>query len=156
MKTTVRIEGLRELDATLGALGAEFGKPAAKAVLRRVGVKALTPMAETARALAPDDPETGGKDLKASITVGTRLNKRQSAMARKDQSKSTTTAYMGPTVPWGLYQEFGTVHHSPQPFMRPAFQQHAEPTIRSVGTLLWPEIENTATRLARRRAARAA
>jgi len=64
----IKVEGLRELDAALGALAAEYGKTAGKAVLRRVADKALQPMAETARQLAPDDPATVGKDLKASIT----------------------------------------------------------------------------------------
>jgi HK97 gp10 family phage protein len=156
MKTTVRIEGLRELDATLSALGAEFGKPAAKAVLRRVGVKALTPMAETAQALAPDDPETGGKDLKASITVGTRLTARQARLNRKREDKSFVEVYMGTADPAGVQQEFGNVNHGPQPFMRPAFDQDADGAIKIVATELGPEIEKTATRLARRRAARAA
>jgi HK97 gp10 family phage protein len=156
MKTTMHIEGLRELDATLGALVAEYGKPAGKGVLRRVGVKALQPMAETARQLAPDDPDTSGNDLKASIVVGTRLTKRQAREARKDQNKSTVTVYMGTADPAGLQQEFGNINHGPQPFMRPAFDQHKEGTVRSVGKELGPEIEKTAARLAKRRAAKAA
>lgn len=151
----MRVDGLRELDATLRALAEEFGKPAAKAVLRRVADKALQPMAETARGLAPDDPATGGDDLKASITVGGKLTKRQAKLARKDQNKALVTRYMGTADEAGVPQEFGTVNHGPQPFMRPAFDQHTESTIRLVGTELGPEIEKTAARLAKRRAAKA-
>src|SRR5690606_34347003 len=118
--------------------------------------KALQPMAETARQLAPDDPETGGRDLKASITVGGKLNARQAKIARKDQNKSTVTRYMGPTVPHGVMQEFGTVNHGPQSFMRPAFAQHARGAIDIVAKELGPEIEKKAASLAKRRAARAA
>lgn len=156
MKTTMQISGLRELDAALGALAEEYGKPAGKAVLRRVADKALQPMAETARSMAPDDPVTGGNDLKASIAVGGKLTKRQASMARKDQNKSTVTRYMGTADPAGVPQEFGTVNHGPQPFMRPAFEQEARPTIDRVGKELGPEIEKTAARLAKRRAAKAA
>lgn len=155
MKTTIRIDGLRELDASLEALGAEFGKSAMKGVIRRTLQKALQPMAETARQLAPDDPETGGNDLKASIVVGTQLNKRQAREARK-RGKAFVEVYMGTADPAGVQQEFGNVNHGPQPFMRPAFSQHAESTLRSVGPELGPEIERTAARLAKRRAAKAA
>jgi len=148
----IKVEGLRELDAALGALAAEYGKTAGKAVLRRVADKALQPMAETARQLAPDDPATVGKDLKASITVGGKLNKRQARLARKDQNKATVTRYMGTADPAGVQNEFGNVHQAPQPFMRPAFDQHALGAIKIVASELGPEIEKTAARIAKRRA----
>ena len=156
MAVTMKIAGLRELDAALGALAEEYGKASGKAVLRRVGIKALRPMAETARSLAPDDPTTPDPDLESSITVGTKLNKRQAGMARKDQNKALVTVYMGTNDPAGLQNEFGNVHQSPQPFMRPAFSAHAEGAIKIVAQELGPEIEKTAARLAKRRAAKAA
>lgn len=156
MKTTVTVDGLRELDASLQALADEYGKAAGRGVLRRVGAKALTPMAEVARSLAPDDPDTQGNDLKASIVVGKPLNKRQRAIANKDEGKAFVSVYMGPTVQQGLLQEFGTVHHPPQPFLRPAFAQEARGAIDIVAKELGPEIEKTAARLAKRRAAKAA
>ena len=151
MKTTMRIDGLRELDAALG----ELPKASAKGVLRRVGIKALQPMAEAARGMAPDDPQTQSADLKASIIVGTKLNKRQASMARKDEGKAFVTVYMGTADPAGVPQEFGTVNHGPQPFMRPAFDQHAEGTIRIVASELGDEITKTAARVAKRAAAKA-
>jgi hypothetical protein len=156
MKVSMKFAGGRQLDAALGALADEFGKAAGKAVLRRVGMKALQPMADTTNALAPDDPETGGNDLSGSYIVGTKLNKRQAAIARKDQNKATVTVYMGTNDPAGLQQEFGNVNHPPQPHIRPAFEQHAEGAIKIVGAELGPEIEKTAERLAKRRAAKAA
>lgn len=156
MKTTVRVEGLSELDAALGALAAEYGKAAGKAVLRRVGAKALQPMADTTNALAPDDPATGGNDLSGSYIVGTKLNKRQAAIARKDQDKALVTVYMGTNDPAGLQQELGNVNHGPQPHIRPAFDQHKMEAIRIVADELGPEIERTAARIAKRRAAKAA
>jgi HK97 gp10 family phage protein len=156
MKTTMRVDGLRELDAALGALAAEYGKASGKAVLRRVGIKALQPMAETARSLAPDDPATPDPDLESSITVGTKLNKTQAKLARKDQDKALVTVYMGTNDVAGVPQEFGTVNHGPQPFMRPAFDADKEGAVKIVAQELGPEIERTAARLAKRRAAKAA
>lgn len=147
-----KIDGLRELDAALG----ELPKATAKGVLRRVGKKALQPMASTARSLAPDDPSTGGVDLRASVIVGTKLNKRQASMARKDEGKAFVTVYMGTNDPAGVQQEFGNVNHGPQSFMRPAFSQHARGTIDIVAKELGGEIEKTAKRRAARLAKKAA
>src|SRR5690606_26025660 len=104
----------RELDAALG----QMPKAAARGILRRAGIKALGPMAEKARQLAPDDPATSGNDLKASIKVGTQLNKRQRKLSRKRDDKSFVEVYMGTGDPAGVQQEFGNVNHGPQSFMR--------------------------------------
>lgn len=153
MKTTLRIDGLRDLDRALG----ELPKASAKGVLRRVGIKALQPMAEVARNLAPDDPATAGDDLKASITVGTRLNKTQTRQARRAirsglAEKNFAEVYMGTNDIAGVQQEFGNVNHGPQPFMRPAFDQEARGAIDIVAKELSSEIEKTAQRVALRAA----
>jgi HK97 gp10 family phage protein len=124
-------------------------------VLRRVGRAALEPMAETARSLAPDDPETPDPDLASSITVGTKLNKRQAAMARRDEGKAFVTVYMGTNDAAGVQQEFGNENHGPQPFMRPAFDQHKRGAIQLVADGLGAEIEKTAKRVAARAARKA-
>jgi len=154
MKTTVKIDGLRELDRALGSLP----KATAKGVLRRVGIKALQPMAEAARQMAPDDPATSGNDLKASITVGgpAKLNTRQKRAERKAEGKSFVTVYMGTADVAAVPQEFGTVNHGPQSFMRPAFGQEARGAIDIVAKELGAEIEKTAKRAAARAAKKAA
>jgi HK97 gp10 family phage protein len=141
MKTTVRVEGLRELDAALG----ELSKATAKNTLVRVGKAALEPMAEVARSLAPDDPETGGNDLKTSIVVGTKLTPRQKRLAKKEP-KSFATVHLGTADEAAVPQEFGTSQHGPQPFMRPAFAQEARPTINRVAAGLKPEIDKSVQR----------
>ena len=141
MAVTMKIEGLRELDAALR----ELSKATAKNTLVRVGKAALEPMAEVARSLAPDDPETGGNDLKSSIVVGTKLTPRQKRLAKKEP-KDFATVYMGTADPAGIQQEFGNVNHPPQAFMRPAFAQEAQGTIDRVAKGLKPEIERSAAR----------
>lgn len=138
---TMKIHGLRELDAALG----ELSKATARNTLIRVGKKALEPMADVARSLAPDDPETGGSDLRHSITVGTKLTPRQKGLAKKEP-KDFATVYMGSADPAAVQQEFGNVNHGPQSFMRPAFQQEAQGTIDRVAAGMKPEIEKSAAR----------
>ena len=141
MAVTMKIEGLREMDAALG----ELSKAVARNTLIRVGKAALEPMAEVARSLAPDDPETGGNDLKASIVVGTKLTARQKRLAKKEP-KDFATVHMGTADPAGIQQEFGNVNHGPQSFMRPAFQSEAQATIDRVAKGLKPEIDKSVQR----------
>lgn len=138
---TFKVHGLRELDAGLG----ELTKATARNVLKRVGAKALEPMAEVARSLAPDDPKTGGNDLSHSIVVGPKLTPRQQRLAKKE-TKDFAVVYMGTADPAGVQQEFGNVNHGPQSFMRPAFQQEAEATVGRVATGMKPEIDKAASR----------
>lgn len=137
---TLKIAGLREMDAALG----ELSKAVAKNTLIRVGKKALQPMADVANALAPDDPETPG-GLKGSYVVGTRLNARQKRLAKKEP-KDFATVHMGTNDPAGVQQEFGNVNHGPQAHIRPAFQQEARPTIDRVARGLEPEIDKSVAR----------
>lgn len=152
MKMTMRVDGLRELDAALG----QFTKATAKGVLRRVGRDALEPMADAARSLAPDDPETPDPDLESSITIGTRLNKRQASMAKRDEGKAFVTVYMGTNDPAGVQQEFGNENHGPQPFMRPAWDEKKLEALGIIKSTLGDEITKTAKRVAARAAKKAA
>lgn len=155
-KTTVSVEGLREVDLALG----ELGKATGRNVLRRVAVARLQPMAEEARRLAPDDPNTGGNDLKASIAVSTQLGKRQRKLNRR--SKSEAEAHMGPAgpggnaPPQGIQQEFGNRNHGPQPFMRPTWDAGKDALLEGIGSDLWAEIERAAARQAKKAARLAA
>jgi HK97 gp10 family phage protein len=157
-KVTVKVAGLRELDAALG----ELPKATAKAVLRRVGIKALQPVAERARELAPDDPETGGNDLRSSIGVGARLSPRQAKLNRKairtgEAEKYFQEVYAGAgPVPHAHLQEFGTAHHAPQPFLRPAWESGKAGVLETVKTELGGEIDKAAKRVAARAAKKAA
>lgn len=137
----IKIAGLRELDAALG----EMTKATARNTLIRVGKAALEPMAEVARSLAPDDPETGGNDLHRSINVGTQLTPRQRRLAAREP-RDFATVYVGTADPSGIFQEFGTVNHGPQAFMRPAFAREAQGTIDRVAKGLKPEIDKSAAR----------
>lgn len=161
-RNTVRVEGLREVDAALGQLGKATGRN----VLRRVALARLEPMAEVARRLAPDDPNTGGRDLHKSIAVSTRTSKVKRSRAENIAAragKATVEAHMGPAgvggkgaPPQGVWQEFGTINHPPQPFMRPAWDGGKDKLLEGVKDDLWREIENATKRLARKAARLAA
>lgn len=151
MAGKVSLEGFSDLDKALG----EFTKATAKGVLRRVLLKAGQPMADTMKALAPDDPGTGGGDLKSSIGVSTKLSKRQARAHRKifKNDKASAEAFVGPGPdPAAWNQEFGNVNHGPQPFARPAWDQHQRETLEMIKSELAAEIEKTAKRMAKRAA----
>lgn len=165
---TMQLEGLKELEAAL----MELPKATGKNVLRRALINAATPMADTARNLAP--VRLG--HLKRSITVGKvkfssgSAGKRAfaEAMARGatraeagaaareanvSNAEDVTSALviMGPgRHPQATLQEFGTVHHSPHPYMRPAWDQGKSKAAETIRDELKSEIEKAAARLARK------
>jgi hypothetical protein len=155
MKTSFRVEGFDSLNATLS----EMSKGLAKGALTRIAVNALKDeFVPVASAMAPDDPATGGNDLKSSIVAGpaSRLNIRQKRLNKKRDDKSFGEGFAGTADPAGIAQEFGNVNHGPQPFMRPALRQTTKPIMDHVAKNTWPEVEKTALRAAKRRAAKAA
>lgn len=138
----VRVEGLKALNDALTDLKGST----ARGVVRRTALKVMEPMAEEARRMAPDDPSTGNPDLKSSIAVSTRAS-------RVRPSRDSVTVYMGPTkegYPQAIMQEFGTVHHPPQAYMRPAWDDGKDKLLDDFGQILGEEIDKTAKRLAKR------
>lgn len=165
-KGVTHIEGLAACEEALAALGKSLGK----GVLRRVGIKALQPMAERARASAPNDPDTAASIADTIIVSTKRPKGAASASARafaakrgaggsvedaraaaKAASSGAVEIFMGPNRdPKAVQQEFGNRNHGPQPYMRPAWDSEREPAVTEIGKDLWAEIERTAARKAAR------
>lgn len=142
-RTTFRVEGLKELEAALK----ELPRATAKNVMKRALIKAAGPVAATGSALAP--VKTG--QLSASVAVGSKLTRRQKS---KSPKQSEVEVYAGVTnsLPQGHLQEFGTAEHGPQPFMRPAWEQHKVGVLESIKADTWAEIEKAANRIAKKAA----
>ena len=150
-REAVKIEGLRELEAAL----ADLPKATGKNVLKRVLLNRGQPIADAMRSMAPDDPATGGNDLRSSIAVGTKLSSRQAGLHRKmfKDDKAAVEVFVGAgPLPQAHLQEFGTVHHGPQPFARPAWDEGQSAVLDGIAADLWAEIEKAAKRLAKKRA----
>lgn len=149
MAQRVHIEGLRELDRALR----ELPKATGKAVLRRILKKRSEPLAAAMRAGAPDDPDTGGNDLRSSIAVGTKLSKRQAGIHRKmfKDDKASVEVFVGAgPLPHAHLQEFGSSLHGAQPFARPAWDAGHMSILTGLKEDLWTEIRKTAQRLAKK------
>ncbi|KFI24328.1 HK97-gp10 family putative phage morphogenesis protein [Paenirhodobacter enshiensis] len=162
--TSMNIEGLVDLDKAMDNLS----KATNRRILRNALSKAAQPMADAAAANAPK--RTGR--LARSIIVGSKLNDSQKKMHRKltAEERSAVTLFVGPSYREGAggraghLVEFGTRPHinggkfkgtrnpgtKPRPFMRPAFDAEAEPTVRRLKPLLWAAIDRAAKRAARR------
>ncbi|WP_097082395.1 HK97-gp10 family putative phage morphogenesis protein [Rhodobacter sp. JA431] len=160
----MNIQGLAELEKALDNLAKSQGKPVLRAAMR----KAAKPMKEKAQALAP---VRKGK-LRASIKFGSLLNGRQKKFKRAltAEERDAIELYLGPSYRLGAggrhghLVEFGTSPHinggkfagskhpgtAPQPFMRPAFDAEAKPTIERLKPILWDGIQRAILRNAKR------
>lgn len=105
------------------------------AELQPLLVDALTPMRDTARRLAPDDPLTGPPwNLPTSIEVSVR---QRTGTAKFDRplGRFDARAFMGPTkfgYPQAMMQEFGTRKHGAQPYMRPAWDSEKHGALKII------------------------
>jgi HK97 gp10 family phage protein len=143
---TFKIEGLRDSDLALSQLPLST----AKNVLRRVGRSALEPFDKAWREKAP--VKTG--KLVKSGGVGSKLSRSQ---RKQVERASTVEVFAGPGPdPAAVQDEFGNEHQSPQPFVRPAWNETNPKVLDLVASGLRVEIDKTAQRLARKAARLAA
>ena len=130
---TVKFEGGAELARTLAALPLSVSRQIQRATL----VEAAEPMVVVARRLAPREP--GAPDLADNIEIG-------NPRSGKDKfgDEKATTVSVGPVRGffYGYYQEWGTVHHGAQPFMRPAFDGQKERSLGIIRERLWDHIQS--------------
>lgn len=163
MRIVLKVEGLRELQAALE----ELPKATSRNVVRRALMNALKPMEAQAEALAPS--LTG--QLRSTIETSAKLSRRQKAQHAADiGAKTVKTAegyrstpqttvfmFMGPaSSAKSIVQEFGSVHQSPQPYMRPTWDSGAMAALKSIKDEFATELEKARARLARKAAKLAA
>ena len=147
--TRVKVEGLKEIKAALHKL---LPPSTAKGVMRKVLRQRAKPIVKTAKDLAPVGPTIPG-ELKRSIRVSSKQKSgRQQFRSRED--RHTVYVYIGPTkdgYPQAIMQEFGTINHPPQPYMRPAWDKHKGSLLPDIGKDMWTEIRAAVARRAGRR-----
>jgi len=168
----MRVEGLKELEAALYELPRAIGGN----VLKRAIVKPAGVFAARARELAPKSTlPRHATHLKQEIAVGkpkiitagkaafaaamsegaTRAEAGQAARAANSAAGGAgrhAVVQVGPThrAFYGLFGEFGTRHHPPHPFMRPAWDELSPMMPQMVGDTLAEEIEKARKRLAKK------
>lgn len=139
-KVSVRVEGLKELDEALR----EFSKATERNIIRRALFRAGQPIMDSAASRAP---RLRGK-LQASIGQGTKLTRRQKGSHR---AESGIEVFVGAgALVQAITQEFGTINHSPQPFMRPAWDENKNRSMNIFKEAMTEEIDKAAKRAARK------
>jgi HK97 gp10 family phage protein len=126
----MKLHGARQMDKVLAGLPRKIrGRVLSNAVMGAAGV--------IQRAAKQTAPVAGGT-LKAEI------------VRRRRRGGNGVTVQVGPTRDafWGMFQEFGTKHHAPRPWLRPAFEENKAEALDKMGKSLGRAIEREATRLA--------
>lgn len=146
-KTEFKVEGFAELYKALDGI-----ERIPKAIgLEPLLIKALTPMSLVAASIAPDDPATAPPyDLKSSIAVSSR---QRTGRSKQDRAlgQYDARAYMGPTkygYPQAVMMEFGTVHATAQPYMRPAWDSGKQGALEIIKDGFAAQVQATARRYA--------
>jgi HK97 gp10 family phage protein len=167
LKTTMRVEGLSDLEKALQELPRATGGN----VLKRAIVKPAQVFADRARDLAPKDEGVLKEEIKVSkpkvISAGKAAfaaamregaTRAEAGQAAREANRAAGGAgrhavvSAGPTKKafHGTFQEFGTAHHAAQPFMRPTWDALAQSMVTMIKDTLAEEIEKARVRLAKK------
>lgn len=158
-RTTVKVEGLRELGMAMRALGND--------VARRIAVSMTSAAAKVVRDEAVlRAPESEEPHELEGVTVQPG-NLKRNIVRKKLSARRThlTSAHIvtvrgkkkdGYAARYGRLQEFGTVHHAPQPFLRPAFDAKKYQAVGVMRETARKRIEAAARKAARQAGAKAA
>ena len=140
MKTTMRVEGLKELERAMMSLEGSVNK----GIARRVLLKRGEVFAKAYRVRVRTDEY----ELYESIGVGTQLTTRQRQLHQK-QSDVEVFAGAGGLVQ-AITEEFGTEDQAAHPAARPAWEITKIPMVQGIADDLALEIDKVAKRARRR------
>lgn len=150
---TMRLEGLRAMEAALVALHREYGGKAAAQALRPAVRAAMAPLVSDVTGATPVDEGALAASVKLKIGKPTRK------MAGSPYYQSSTILYgqvgwfwSNPSL-WNqaLAVEFGTQDAPAQEVLRRVHEREAEGMLRRFSDTLGPAIERKAAQLAKRR-----
>lgn len=115
----------------------EWAKPVQRAVKLQVLREAGEPIRSRMAALAPRSDEA--PHIYQNVVMsparsvdGVRLREDEAALAIGPD---------GRVAAHGILQEFGTAHHGPQPFARPAWDSESPRALRILGDVLWNAVK---------------
>jgi len=148
--STVKVEGLAELERELERLS----KSAGRRVLRSALQKSTPQLIQEMKSRAP----VNSGNLRDSITASTKLAKAQAGKHRRmfKDNRSAVEFFVGPSYDLGAggrhahFLEFGTVKMSPQPFMRPSFDGDKMSLLGRVESNLKTELNKSLARMMKR------
>lgn len=164
MKNSVKVSGLKELDAAL----AQFKKSTARGVMNRALKKAAKPIADQAKMDAPVDTgalrdsigidvvRTGGAGrsafARAMRSGASRAEAAAAAHAANSAAGGQTQAKVrvAAKAPHAVFAEFGTRGKSGTMFLTAAMKSKQGAALKTLGTELAAEIDKTARRVAAR------
>jgi HK97 gp10 family phage protein len=160
---TVRVDGLKELEAKLLALGVEYGTKAAFNPVRNALNKAARVVQKSAQSKVR--VKTGAVRENIIVTsrgkpddrgfISTKVTVRAKAKAYKDNSRNRRTGKVGASYKnygplfYARFLEFGTVKMRPYPFLRPAFEENKAALPELIKTALAAAIERSVQKLKR-------
>ncbi len=127
MKVSMKVEGGAELARALNALPTRVSKKVMRDALEVAG----EPIRKGMEMKAPRAP--GAPDMADHMVISTA---KVEGLIDNDQ---TAAVKIGPAKGfyWGLFQEFGTIHHGAQPFARPAFDAGVSKAISEMVRATW-------------------
>lgn len=125
MDTTVKIEGLKEIEDALAAAGPKLARGAVRKALKAGGTVFLNRAKALAPILTEATPRRRPGELRDAIAEVEKMNPRLQTGRSRVGLKYDKKAKKGTEDPgvYGLFVEFGTKKMAAHPYMRPAYDE---------------------------------
>jgi HK97 gp10 family phage protein len=141
---SMKLEGAAQLAERLSALSPGRQRGLLHKMLREAG----EPMRQRMSQIAPDDPESPSPDLKTQIVIsivrGKEVSDTEVISRLREDSEAIVAVGPSKAVPQGILQEFGTVHHGAQPFVRPAYDAGVAGVVTRLQHAIWAYLRGKA------------
>ncbi len=151
---TLQIEGLRELGLAMRGLSDDVAKKVSfAAVLAGANVIKKLAISKAPRSDAPHYVKLLATDKGAKAGTLVQPGNLKKNIVNKRRKSQLTAEYIvtvrgkkkdGYAARYGRLQEFGTVNHPAQPFLRPAFEQGKEQAAQAIAKKLDERIKKAA------------
>jgi HK97 gp10 family phage protein len=134
---TFKVEGFRELDAALKEVEYELAQRIARS-MTAAGAKVIR---DSARQKAPEAEAPHTLTVKGDTVIVQPGNLRENIVSKRVTKTELASEHIvtvrgkkrnSYAARYGRLQEFGTVNHPPQPFLRPAFDENIQAAIAAM------------------------
>ncbi len=134
-KTTVRVDGLRQLGEAMRALGEDMSRKVAVAATG-AGARVIRDLAKQKAPVAAEDYVVEGQPVERG-NLPKQIVSKQVPKSQRQLTSEHVVAVRGKRKHGyasriGALQEFGTVKQAPQPFMRPAFDEGKDKALQAI------------------------
>ena len=140
---TMKLYGGEQLAKNLRALPLAVMRKTLIGILRDAGEPMRARMATNAPKPQPENAPGGHIAYSMTISVARTLESVTGVRSKADEFQAAVAIGPDKDHPYGIFHEYGSVHLSARPFMRPAFDNTAAQALGAIQNAIWRALRDS-------------